>query len=335
MGDPAFEASPGVQRRVYLIAFLVSLGYGVFLRLAFGSDSGRPHKPDGILAVMSVAFLFAVPLAIGFIAAYLARKRGFLDAVLFTVLPSVAALATVLLLNLEGLICIFLWLPLYLILAAVGGLIAAAVLRLQDRRSRGTIAGAVLLLPFGLAPIEHAVAPPDELRRVETSIRIDADVAVVWREIAEVPQIREHEHFFAWSHLIGFPRPIAATLEGSGPGAVRRATFERGILFLEQVTLWRENERLEFTIHADPDSIPARALDEHVTVGGPYFDVLSGAYAIEVLPQGGVLLHLSSEHRLSTTFNAYAGFWTDFIMRDTQQYILEIIKRRCEQAAPR
>ncbi|MEO6710629.1 MAG: hypothetical protein ABI054_00005, partial [Planctomycetota bacterium] len=155
----------------------------------------------------------------------------------------------------------------------------------------------------------------------------------VWREIASVPEIRPEEHHFAWSHLIGFPRPIAATLTGSGVGAVRHATFERGVLFIERVTAWREEKQLEFTIDADPDTIPAAALDQHVTVGGPYFDVLSGAYAIEPLPDGGVLLHLSSEHRLSTTFNRYASLWTDFIMRDTQRYILEIIKRRCESAA--
>jgi hypothetical protein len=33
---------------------------------------------------------------------------------------------------------------------------------------------------------------------------------------------------------------------------------------------------------------------------------------------------------LSTRFNFYSSLWTDFIMSDTQQYILEVIKRRCE-----
>ena len=60
---------------------------------------------------------------------------------------------------------------------------------------------------------------------------------------------------------------------------------------------------------------------------------LSGAYSIEPRPDGGVVLHLSSEHRLSTTFNRYAGLWTDFIMSDTQQYILRIIKHRAESIA--
>jgi hypothetical protein len=66
-------------------------------------------------------------------------------------------------------------------------------------------------------------------------------------------------------------------------------------------------------------------------VGGPYFDVLQGSYRIEPLTRG-VRLHLSSEHRLSTRFNPYAALWTDFIMRDTQDYILRIVARRAERS---
>jgi hypothetical protein len=48
-----------------------------------------------------------------------------------------------------------------------------------------------------------------------------------------------------------------------------------------------------------------------------------------------VILHLASTHRLSTRFNVYAGLWTDLIMRNVQEYILEILKRRCEGSPPR
>ena len=60
------------------------------------------------------------------------------------------------------------------------------------------------------------------------------------------------------------------------------------------------------------------------------FDVIDGAYTIEPLTDGRVLLHLSSHHRLSTRFNVYGGAWTDYVMRDLQNYILRIIKARCE-----
>jgi hypothetical protein len=113
-------------------------------------------------------------------------------------------------------------------------------------------------------------------------------------------------------------------------GGVRHATFERGVRFVETVTTWEPDRRLAFSIEADPATIPAVALDEHVTVGGPFFDVLNGEYRIEPLSPGRVRLHLRSTHRLSTRFNAYSGLWTDFILSDVQTAILEVLKRRCE-----
>lgn len=319
------------RRRVLWLAAIAAVSYGLCARAFFGFwDLRNTRWIDATFEVMSVAFIFGVPFTIGFLASYLGRVTSFWRAVVFPLLPAMLALGLALLLAWEGLICVLLWLPLFALLAMLGGAIAYLVLRLRGDTARGSVVGAVILLPLAIAPLESAAPKANELRRIATSIRVQADPAVVWREIASVREIRPEEHAFAWSHAIGFPRPIAATLEGSGVGAVRHATFERGVLFIETVTVWREGEQLEFTIQADPDTIPAAALDQHVTVGGPYFDVLSGAYAIESLPRGGVLLQLSSEHRLSTTFNAYAGLWTDFIMRDTQQYILEIIQRRCE-----
>jgi hypothetical protein len=103
------------------------------------------------------------------------------------------------------------------------------------------------------------------------------------------------------------------------------------VLFVETVDVWEPGRALAFSIHADPDTIPATTLDAHVTVGGPYFDVLRGRFDIEPVGPGRVRLHLSSQHRLSTGFNGYARLWTDFIMADVQAYILEIVKRRAER----
>jgi hypothetical protein len=94
------------------------------------------------------------------------------------------------------------------------------------------------------------------------------------------------------------------------------------------VTRWEPEHALAFSIHAD--AVPPTALDEHVTVGGPYFDVLEGTYTLEVVGPQEVVLHLSSRQRLSTRFNAYAALWTDFVMHDLQQAILGVIRRRCE-----
>jgi hypothetical protein len=72
--------------------------------------------------------------------------------------------------------------------------------------------------------------------------------------------------------------------------------------------------------------------NEHVTIGGRYFDVLDGEYTLEPLANGDTMLHLISHQRLSTDFNGYAGLWTDAIMQNLQTSILEVIQHRCEHA---
>jgi hypothetical protein len=130
---------------------------------------------------------------------------------------------------------------------------------------------------------------------------------------------------------MGFPRPIEATLSHEGVGGVRHARFERGLYFIETVTYWDPPRSIRFAIAPDPKQTPLTTLDEHVLVGGRYFDVLEGAYRIEPLDGKSVRLHLSSEHRISTHFNAYTSLWSDYLMSEIQQNILLVIKQRAER----
>ena len=128
------------------------------------------------------------------------------------------------------------------------------------------------------------------------------------------------------------PRSTAFTLsEGEGVGSVRTATFAGGVTFVETVHDWNRNRDLAFSIRALTDRIPAVTLDEHVTIGGPYFDVLDGRYRIEPLGDDRVVLHLTSRYRLSTGVDFYAGPWCDYVMRNIQETILEVIRDRCER----
>jgi hypothetical protein len=147
----------------------------------------------------------------------------------------------------------------------------------------------------------------------------------------EVPLIRPEEQHPALFTRLGFPRPLSATISRPGVGAIRHARFEGGVLFLETVTDWVPERLLRFTIAAQTDSIPPSTLDRHVTIGGPYFDVLSGRYNIQRDSSGGVTLHLTSELRVSTHFNFYAAIWADAIMQSIQLNILEVIRARAER----
>ena len=320
---------PLSPKKLTIIGAISGAVYGLFARFIFGFGIA-----GDFFEVMSVAFIFGVPFSLGFISVWLGPYRENRKAANLIFLPWSAALACLiaaLALVWEGLICVIIWLPLVIILSTIGGLLAALLVNFfKSRRDRNYCLCAVAILPFIAAPLEHLRAVASETNVVPTQIKIHAAPQAVWNQIRSVPLISEREQSSSFSHLLGFPRPLEAKLIGQGVGAVRNATFEHGVLFVETITEWDEPHRLAFSIRADTKHIPPTTFDEHVIIGGKYFDVLNGTYAIEDLGGGDVILHLSSEQRLSTRFNFYSHFWTEYLMADLQNYILRIIKIRCE-----
>jgi hypothetical protein len=307
-------------------AELAGVAYGIAARLGFESD----RAPFGFGA-MTFAFVVLVPLAIGFLTVALAPKGAERPsrAVSLPLVTVVACLGFVLAMGLEGIICVILIAPLFLLFAALGGLLGGGLRRIaRSRRMYASGIATVLLLPYAAAPLEGRLPLPDTRRVVDTRVVIHADAETVWRNVVRPTGIREDENQVRLAHRIGFPRPITATLSKEGLGGSRYAIFERGVMLRETVTAWLPGRRMAFTI--DPASIPAGALDEHVTVGGPFFDVIDGSYEIVPLGGGRVELRLRTTHRLSTHFNLYAGFWTDLLMRQIQENLLHVVRTRAE-----
>jgi hypothetical protein len=326
-----------VWARAYGLGGFVGVLYGIMFRLATSNEFGVKHTANPIFAVsatMTVSFLGLGSLCLGLLSVYPAERAEKRSEWLWPFLPigpvTVACLLSVFF-RVEGLICVLFALPGALICAALGGIIGGLLGR--RNRIRSSTLACVVLLPFLLAPLETMIAPPVETRTVANEIRIHAPAEVVWRNIERVPAIAPTEIRTTWAQHIGFPKPVEATLSYEGVGGVRHASFERGLMFIETVTAWEPENRLAFGIKADTAKIPATTLDEHVTIGGHYFDVLDGEYSLETAPDGDTILHLKSEQRLSTDFNAYAGLWTDAVMRTLQGSILEVIRRRCEHQA--
>jgi hypothetical protein len=308
------------MRVAIAVGVLSGLVYGICTR--FVADGSRF---DDLLAVMTLSYLGLVPLVIGYLTVRPHPRPSWGYRLLAPWLPTILSVAISYAVGWEGTICIVMGLPLLLIFSSVGGVLGGVP---ALRRPAG--AATTALLPFVLTPLERRVPLPTRTHEVHTSILIAANPATVWAEIIEVPLIQPHERRPALFTRLGFPHPLSATLSRPGVGGLRHARFERGLLFLETVTDWEPERMLRFTIAAQPDSMLPETLDRHVTIGGPYFDVLSGRYEIRAAPRGRVLLELTSELRLSTHFNLYATPWVDAVMRSVQENILQVIRSRAE-----
>jgi hypothetical protein len=333
-GDDRPVTNQRSSARANVAALAVGLAYGLVARALFS-----PWIP-GVLresfSAVSVAFVFVVPFALGYLTVHDASMDRPTSWGTWIVRPwaaSVLLAAGLMALAWEGAICVVMVAPVFLVMSSIGGITAGRIAErrrlLARSRSRTTLAG-VLLLPFAWAPVEQRFEAPTAMRTVHTQLYVRADADTVFDNVAEVRAIRQDERRPSFFSRIGIPRPSEATLSYPGVGALRDARFVEGIRFREKVTRFEPGRALAFTIAVDPRSVDARVLDEHVRVGGPFFDVEYGEFRIEPAADG-VVLHLSSRHRLTTHFNAYAGLWTDAVMADLQREICDIIRRRSER----
>ncbi|UYZ57769.1 SRPBCC family protein [Hymenobacter latericus] len=314
-----------------LLAVLAGVVYALAFRLVF--NTGPFERYGGLLMV---SFLVAVPYGLGMLTAhYTPPGRG--SAWRYVFAPWIATtlfLVTAFIAHLEGAICLIIILPLFFFVSWLGArLYGWLEKRRNNKPDDYVLVSAVALLPLVVALAESRFATPDSLRRVQNVVEIAAAPAAVWPHIVRVPPISAADLGPSLIDDIGFPRPVEATLTHEGIGGVRRATFERGVEFIETVDEWVPLQKLSFSIEPNTATIPPTTFDEHVIVGGRFFDVLRGTYELQPLPNGHTRLVLYSQQRLSTNLNPYAGLWTDYVMSEIQRRILQVVKRRCE--APR
>src|SRR5262249_817133 len=137
--------------------------------------------------------------------------------------------------------------------ALLGFLIAWLVKRNFLKQSKFTTGAmvALLLLPFGLAPVERAHFVREEVRKVESSTLVDASPEVVWDRLAAFDEIKPEEFEPGLWHRLGVPRPIKATIDRVGLGGHRVGVFQHGLAFEELVTVFEAPRRMTFDIQVD------------------------------------------------------------------------------------
>ncbi len=316
--------SPNLKRT--LIAIAIPTTYALLLRFVFGFE-----RWDDFFEIMSVTFLFLSPFIVGALTTYLSdvEKLERLNYRIFAPwIPVILFMFLTLLFAIEGWACWLMILPLFLIASSIGGLLGAYLKRKQNENKLSI--SLLVLMPLLLGPMENLLETIPATFEAYTFIDIEAPADKIWDQVTRVEAIAEEEDTGWLNKMLGFPRPVKAELDFEGVGAYREAVFTNGLVFHETVTEYEDNRKMVFDIKAHPHEIPSTTLDEHVLIGGNYFDVLSGTYELEDLGNGKNRLHLSSRFEMKTTFNFYAGWWGKWIMKDIQQNILRVEKKRAE-----
>ena len=285
---------------------------------------------------MSVSFIFFLPFIAGSLTVYLSklvRVQSLAYRIFAPWVTIIVFFIVTVALTFEGWACWLMVLPIFLIIASLGGLYSG-YLKVRTAQRTGLLNISFLLfLPFLTSPIESMIKTIPGKYEAYTYIDISNSTAdKIWSNVTNVKEIKE-EHDKGWlTRFLGFPRPINAELNYNGVGASREAIFSGGLTFHEKVLIYEDKKKMHFSIKAFPHEIPSTTMDKHVVIGGDYFDVLDGTYELQKLNDVTYRLHLYSHFKLSTTFNFYASWWAGWIMKDIQNNILQIIKHRSQES---
>ncbi len=285
------------------------------------------------LRVVSIAFMLGTPFAIGAITVYgLRHTNPSIDKMIFAPwLAILLALVGSAVTMLEGAICIGLASPLFFIISSIGGLIMGLVLRWSNK-GKATL-NSILLLPIMLTLVEPAIPQQSKFLEDRAFIEVAASPHRIWGEILNARNIRREELPLNFTHWIGVPRPLEGFNVMTPQGEVRYSKWERGVNFSALVTERIEDRSITWRYKFTPDSFPEGSMDEHVKIGGQYFDLYDTTFNLVPVSENLTKLEIISHYRVATDVDFYGVPVARLIAHDFMSTILHLYKLRSERSA--
>jgi hypothetical protein len=274
----------------------------------------------------------ALPFCLGLFAVLLHsyhEPRDYGTCMSVALLPVGIVGVLLLLVAIEGLVCILMAAPLALGLAWLGGALGYHIQgNYWTARRRDAMLSIVLLAIPGLFGVEHAAAAKAPEFVVRTSIDIQARPEQVWQQVvtfAEIPSPTE------MLFRAGIAYPIRAEITGRGVGAVRHCVFSTGA-FEEPIEVWDEPRLLKFGVTANPAPLNELTPYGHIEprhLHG-YFVSEQGQFLLTALPNGGTRVEGTTWYRDAIWPAAYWRLWSDYVIHRIHLRVLQHIKWTAE-----
>jgi uncharacterized membrane protein YhaH (DUF805 family) len=324
------------------------------VRLPAADSAGTPHllwvAGAGVLAGIGLTLLavtvgtlifgtygmglfLLTPFVIGAMTAYIANHKsdigGGRTALSVVIATGLGSLALVLV-ALEGIVCIIMAAPLGLGVALIGGVLGREI-ALHSRRPARQSLSCVALLPLVFA-VEKFLPATISFETVQT-IEVHAPPDAVWKSVLSTDPI---EGPLALPFRLGMAYPLRGEVIGEGVGAVRRGEFSTGTA-IERVTEWEPNRRFAFVV---VDDIPAmQELSPYQHVHAPhvvgYFRTTHTSIELILRSDGhtGIIERTSHELRLDPVL-----YWLPmarWVVQENNARVLAHIRRHAEQSKAR
>ena len=285
-----------------------------------------------VIATYGWGLFVGLPFCMGLFAVLMhsyREPRRYSECVAMAVLPVLMLGAILLLVALEGIICILMAAPIALVMALLGGSLGFVIQAAHwGRQHAPAIFGMVMLLTPGFYGIEHFARPQAGVFEVKSAIEINAPPQNVWDKVvafAEIPPPRET------IFRAGIAYPIRAEITGHGSGAVRHCVFSTGP-FVEPITVWDEPHLLRFSVIANPAPLNELTPYGHIEprhLHG-YFESHQGQFLLTELPGGRTRVEGTTWYSHSMWPETYWHWWSDYVIHRIHMRVLEHIRFEVE-----
>lgn len=253
------------------------------------------------------------------------QRRGYFHCLLVALSACGLFAACILLLAMEGFICLimaaFIAVPLCVLGASVGYFIQAT--HHANRMPPVLLLALLLLMGF-----EKSESPKPVSFTVTSTIEVDAPPKIVWQNVvsfSELPPVQD------WLFKTGLAYPIRAEIYGTGVGAVRHCEFSTGP-FVEPITVWNEPTQLRFGVTAMPEPMQEWTFYKHIHpphLDG-YFETTQGEFRLESLPNGRTRLDGTTWYQNDLSPTRYWKIWSDFLIHRIHLRVLKHVKQLSE-----
>ena len=258
------------------------------------------------------------------------EPRRYSECLLMATLPIFMLGAILLLVAIEGIICILMAAPIALVMAILGGSLGFVIQAAHwGRQHAPAIFGMVILFMPGCFGVEHFTRPRAGVFEVKSAIEINAPPQKIWDRVvafAEIPPPQET------LFRAGIAYPIRAEIIGHGPGAVRHCVFSTGP-FVEPITVWDEPHLLRFSVSANPAPLHELTPYGHIEprhLRG-YFESHQGQFLLTELPDGRTRVEGTTWYSHSMWPETYWHWWSDYVIHRIHMRVLEHIRLEAEE----
>ena len=281
--------------------------------------------------MMSLSFLILLPFSIGAISEYIFSFNQMASNVQILKRRSLIVLVLLILGAIvlkEGVICLIMAAPIYLVFALLGAFFMRSLCRKIWKPYKR-------IYSIGLLPLLGLLFLPNITQYHQgyttKSLVIDASREQVFAAINNIQNIEPNEIKRSPIFTMGFPKPQSGMTISTDQGAVRQIHWERGIYFEENIIQSTAPEKLMWTYRFIPTSFPKGSLDDHIEIGGAYFNLLTTDYRLEAINDNQTKLILRIDYRLSTELNFYSDLWVQYVLNEFSDVVLNIYKHRLEK----